>query len=183
LLKPFFPPIPEPNRPQVFVKTTNGTMGGKYLKAVFRPYTDETFSTRAPHDEALGILGPTIRAESGDKVVVHFLNKLPFNASVQVGCGCKLLDGWGGLFNQSAAGLAQAARPFTNNAHPSHLPTPTPLQPANRPLGGSSPSATPRPTRSTSRRPRPPPPPAAACCGPPRAASPRSRPRRPRPRR
>lgn len=59
-------------------------MGSKYTKAVFRPYTDATFTRRAPHDAHLGILGPTIRAEPGDKIVVHFLNRLPFNASVQV---------------------------------------------------------------------------------------------------
>jgi hypothetical protein len=68
---------------QTFVKTTNGTLGSKYTKAVFRPYTDATFKTRAPHDAALGILGPTLRAEVGDRLVVHFLNRLPFNASVQ----------------------------------------------------------------------------------------------------
>lgn len=70
--------------PQTFVKTTNETMGSKYTKAVFRAYTDATFTTKAPHDPHLGILGPTIRAESGDKIVVNFKNMLPFNASVQV---------------------------------------------------------------------------------------------------
>jgi FtsP/CotA-like multicopper oxidase with cupredoxin domain len=74
-------------RPQVFVETTEGTLGSEYRKAVFRGYTDATFKTPAPRDELFGILGPTIRAEAGDKIVVHFLNRLPFNASVQVGGG------------------------------------------------------------------------------------------------
>lgn len=69
---------------EVFVKTTKETLGSKYTKAVFRPYTDATFTKRATHDPLYGILGPTLRAETGDKIVVHFLNKLTFNASVQV---------------------------------------------------------------------------------------------------
>ncbi|GBF99637.1 multicopper ferroxidase [Raphidocelis subcapitata] len=69
---------------EVFVKTTNETMGSRYTKAVYRAYTDATFTKRAPREAALGILGPTLRAEVGDKIVVHFLNRLPFNASVQL---------------------------------------------------------------------------------------------------
>ncbi|KIZ07330.1 hypothetical protein MNEG_0617 [Monoraphidium neglectum] len=69
---------------KVFVETTEGTLGSEYRKAVFRGYTDATFKTPAPRDELFGILGPTIRAEAGDKIVVHFLNRLPFNASVQL---------------------------------------------------------------------------------------------------
>lgn len=61
-------------------------MGSKYTKAVFRAYTDSTFTKKAPHDPHLGILGPILRAEAGDKIVVNFKNKLPFNASVQVCC-------------------------------------------------------------------------------------------------
>jgi FtsP/CotA-like multicopper oxidase with cupredoxin domain len=38
-------------------------------------YTDETFKTRKPQPEWLGILGPIIRAEVGDTVLVHFLNR------------------------------------------------------------------------------------------------------------
>ena len=69
---------------QTFVKTTNETLGSKYVKAVYRAYTDATFTKRVPHDPHLGILGPIIRAEQGDKIVVNFKNMLPFNASIQV---------------------------------------------------------------------------------------------------
>lgn len=72
---------------QIFVKTTNETLGSRYTKAVFRAYTDASFTKRAPHDQMYGILGPTIRAETGDKIAVHFFNKLPFNASIQVRAG------------------------------------------------------------------------------------------------
>jgi FtsP/CotA-like multicopper oxidase with cupredoxin domain len=48
-----------------------------FRKAVYREYTDATFSTlkpRAPEWEHLGILGPLIRAEVGDVIKVVFKN-------------------------------------------------------------------------------------------------------------
>lgn len=48
-----------------------------YLKAVYREYTDATFTTlkpRPPEWEHLGILGPLIRAEVGDVIKVVFKN-------------------------------------------------------------------------------------------------------------
>jgi len=48
-----------------------------YRKAIYREYTDGTFTTlkpRAPEWEHLGILGPLIRAEVGDTVKVVFKN-------------------------------------------------------------------------------------------------------------
>src|SRR4051812_36647763 len=41
-------------------------IGRIYLKAIYREYTDATFSTlkpRAPQDEYMGLLGPPLRAE------------------------------------------------------------------------------------------------------------------------
>ncbi len=38
-------------------------------------YTDASFKTMKPQASWLGILGPLIRAEVGDRVVVHFLNR------------------------------------------------------------------------------------------------------------
>ena len=48
-----------------------------FRKAVYREYTDATFSTLKPHSpewEHLGILGPLIRAEVGDVIKVVFKN-------------------------------------------------------------------------------------------------------------
>ncbi len=56
-----------------------------YLKAVYREYTDATFTTlkpRSPEWEHLGILGPLIRAEVGDVVKVVFKNNLGFICSM-----------------------------------------------------------------------------------------------------
>jgi hypothetical protein len=42
-----------------------------YKKAVFRAYTDSTFTTQLPRDEAMGTLGPPLRAEVNDTLKVH----------------------------------------------------------------------------------------------------------------
>ena len=46
----------------------------RWMKTRFTEYTDGTFSHRKPQPEWLGILGPIIRAEVGDTVIVHFRN-------------------------------------------------------------------------------------------------------------
>jgi Multicopper oxidase len=47
----------------------------QWSKTRFIEYTDDTFSVRKPQPPWLGILGPIIRAEVGDTIVVHFLNR------------------------------------------------------------------------------------------------------------
>jgi FtsP/CotA-like multicopper oxidase with cupredoxin domain len=44
-------------------------------KVRYIEYTDNTFTTRKPQPDWLGILGPVIRAEVGDTILVHFLNR------------------------------------------------------------------------------------------------------------
>ncbi|MBS1852896.1 MAG: multicopper oxidase domain-containing protein [Acidobacteria bacterium] len=44
-------------------------------KSRFIEYTDATFSVRKPQPEWLGILGPVIRGEVGDEIIVEFLNR------------------------------------------------------------------------------------------------------------
>ena len=58
---------------------------GVYRKAVYREYTDATFTTikpRAPEWEHLGILGPLIRAEVGDVIRVVFRNRTKLSCSL-----------------------------------------------------------------------------------------------------
>ncbi len=65
-------------------------VGTKYKKALYREYTDETFTTltpRAPEWEHLGFLGPMIRAEVGDTIEILFKNNVSFPASMHVGVG------------------------------------------------------------------------------------------------
>lgn len=47
----------------------------QWPKSRFIEYTDDTFTTRKPQPDWLGILGPVIRAEVGDEIVVEFLNR------------------------------------------------------------------------------------------------------------
>ncbi len=60
-------------------------IGRKNVKARFVEYTDTTFSTPktiSPEWEHLGILGPVIRANVGDSVIVYFKNKTTINTSI-----------------------------------------------------------------------------------------------------
>jgi FtsP/CotA-like multicopper oxidase with cupredoxin domain len=47
----------------------------RWPKTRFIEYTDDTFTTPKQQPEWLGILGPVIRAEVGDEIVVDFLNR------------------------------------------------------------------------------------------------------------
>lgn len=47
----------------------------EWPKTRFIEYTDGSFTTKKPQPQWLGILGPIIRAEVGDEVVVEFLNR------------------------------------------------------------------------------------------------------------
>ncbi|KAI8089734.1 Cupredoxin [Halteromyces radiatus] len=50
-------------------------LGTVYRKAVYRQYTDASFSIPIAHDPALGFLGPIIKAEAGDRIQVEFFNR------------------------------------------------------------------------------------------------------------
>jgi hypothetical protein len=51
------------------------TLQTRFPKTRYIEYTDATFSTRKPQAEWLGILGPEIRAEVGDTILVDFINR------------------------------------------------------------------------------------------------------------
>ncbi|KAI1893976.1 hypothetical protein AGOR_G00129200 [Albula goreensis] len=71
---------------EVFFGTGDGRLGGVYQKVRYVGYTDDTFTTRKqiiPEEEHLGILGPIIRAESGDVIEVTFMNKASRTYSLQ----------------------------------------------------------------------------------------------------
>jgi FtsP/CotA-like multicopper oxidase with cupredoxin domain len=61
----------------VFVENTSDRIGSTYIKALYREYTDETFSelkTRTSEWQHLGTLGPIIHAEVCDTIKVVFKN-------------------------------------------------------------------------------------------------------------
>ena len=69
----------------VFVAGGRDRIGKVYLKALYREYTDDSFATLKERPAAwahLGTLGPVVRAEVGDTIVVHFKNKARFPFSV-----------------------------------------------------------------------------------------------------
>ena len=67
---------------RVFLEAGPERIGRQYLKAVYRAYTDDTYATPSPHPEHLGLLGPNIRAEVGDTITLHFLNRSSFPLTV-----------------------------------------------------------------------------------------------------
>jgi hephaestin len=63
---------------KIWTEHSKDRIGTVYRKALFREFTDDTFATekkRSPDWEHLGVLGPLIRAEVGDTIVIHFMNK------------------------------------------------------------------------------------------------------------
>jgi len=73
---------------------TGGPLGPTSTKAVWRAYTDATFSEALPHEAHLGLLGPTIHAEAGDALIVAVRNALPFPVNFEAG-GLELAAGGG----------------------------------------------------------------------------------------
>jgi len=63
-----------------FMQSGPHSVGKVYRKAIYREYTDASFTQlkpRAPESEHLGILGPVLRAEVGDTIRVVFRNHAP----------------------------------------------------------------------------------------------------------
>jgi FtsP/CotA-like multicopper oxidase with cupredoxin domain len=63
---------------KAFNQRTKNLIGSVYRKAIYREYTDATFTKlkpRAPGDAYMGLLGPTIYAEVGDTIHVVFKNR------------------------------------------------------------------------------------------------------------
>nr|XP_012638288.1 ceruloplasmin isoform X3 [Microcebus murinus] len=58
----------------IYLQTGTDRIGRIYKKALYLPYTDETFTTTMEKPVWLGFLGPIIKAETGQKVYVHLKN-------------------------------------------------------------------------------------------------------------
>jgi len=69
----------------VFVGAGTDRVGSVYRKALYREYTDDSFTVAkevAPEWRHLGLLGPLVRAEVGDTIVITFQNQTSRPASV-----------------------------------------------------------------------------------------------------
>ncbi|KAF7464647.1 hypothetical protein GHT09_006339 [Marmota monax] len=58
----------------LFLERGPNRIGNIYKKAVYRHFTDGTYSTEIPKPSWLGFLGPILRAEVGDVIVIHLKN-------------------------------------------------------------------------------------------------------------
>lgn len=66
----------------VFVANGPDRIGKRYVKALYREYTDGSFRRRRQGPAHLGTLGPVIRAVVGDTIVVNFKNNTQFPLSI-----------------------------------------------------------------------------------------------------
>lgn len=60
-----------------YLRTSPTRIGGKYKKAVYSLYTNESFTERLgnkPRKDELGILGPVIRAQIRDVIKVKLVS-------------------------------------------------------------------------------------------------------------
>ena len=76
---------PYDERARYYTEKGPGRIGPIYHKAVYREYTDASFTTLKPRAAAwehLGVLGPVIRAEVGDTIKVVFKNNARFPFSM-----------------------------------------------------------------------------------------------------
>ncbi len=104
-------------------------IGRKYKKAVYRQYTDSTFTElvqRTADEEHLGLMGPVIRAEVGDIIVVHFKNNANFPASIHPHGVQYMKDSEGAPYNDNSAGadrLDDAVAPGSQATYTWNVPT------------------------------------------------------------
>ena len=86
-------------------------IGRKAKKALYREYTDATFSMLKPRPAEwahLGFLGPLIRAEVGDTIKIVFRNNARFPAAVHPHGVLYKKDSEGALYNDGASAADKA---------------------------------------------------------------------------
>jgi manganese oxidase len=72
-------PIEVSPRASVAGYTANGSLGTKWQKAMYRQYSDASFTNLVPQPAWQGLNGPTLRGEVGDMIEILFINRLPSN--------------------------------------------------------------------------------------------------------
>jgi manganese oxidase len=92
----------------VFVQNGPNRVGHVYRKALYRGYTDATFTTKTPADPQLGMLGPVIRAEVGDTIKVVFRNNTSIPASIHPHGVFYTKSSEGAPYNDGTNGAAKA---------------------------------------------------------------------------
>jgi FtsP/CotA-like multicopper oxidase with cupredoxin domain len=98
--------------PDVFAITNAPHVQARIMrKAIYREYTDSTFTTlkpRPPRWQHLGILGPILRGAVGDTIVVVFRNNAHFPASIHPHGVFYTKANEGALYNDGTSGADKA---------------------------------------------------------------------------
>lgn len=91
----------------MFTTRGNHAIGREYYKVLYREYTNETFSKEKDHPEYLGFLGPILKGEEGDTIVVHFKNMAHGNFSVHPHGVFYRKDSEGALYADETSGASK----------------------------------------------------------------------------
>jgi hephaestin len=95
----------------VFVQNGPDRIGSKYIKALYREYTDGSFTRLKPRPAEwnhLGFLGPVIRAAVGDAIVVNFKNNTTRPVSIHPHGVFYNKNGEGAPYNDGTSGANKA---------------------------------------------------------------------------
>uniref|UniRef100_A0A8D0KUN2 ferroxidase n=1 Tax=Strix occidentalis caurina TaxID=311401 RepID=A0A8D0KUN2_STROC len=93
-----------------FFKRSPYRIGGVYWKAKYVEYTDESFreeKQQSEEEKHLGILGPVIKAEVGDTILLTFVNKASWPFSIQPH-GVSYGKAWEGMRYHDGFGVSVA---------------------------------------------------------------------------
>jgi FtsP/CotA-like multicopper oxidase with cupredoxin domain len=93
--------------------TAEGSLGLRWQKALYREYTDASFTKLSTQPPWQGLMGPTLRAEVGDMIEILFVNRLPNNYATMHSMGLQYSkDNEGSLYpNNTMPGQASPVAP------------------------------------------------------------------------
>nr|XP_008106315.1 PREDICTED: hephaestin-like protein 1 [Anolis carolinensis] len=107
----------EDEKAAVHVKRDAKRIGRIYKKAIFRQFTDETYSQAISKPPWLGFLGPVLKAEEGDTFVIHLKNFASRPYSIHPHGVFYTKDSEGALYPDGTGGKSKEddfVRPGTN---------------------------------------------------------------------
>jgi manganese oxidase len=128
--------LPFGEEEEIFVTPDEDRIGSVYTKALYREYTDASFTTRKsvePEWEHLGALGPALRAQVGDTIKVVFKNNTPQPFTMHAHGVFYLKDSEGAPYDDGTSGAAKDDDAVPQGAvHTYVWPVPARAGPARR---------------------------------------------------
>uniref|UniRef100_UPI0010A077F5 LOW QUALITY PROTEIN: hephaestin-like protein 1 n=1 Tax=Podarcis muralis TaxID=64176 RepID=UPI0010A077F5 len=92
----------------VYVRRGPNRIGRVYKKAIFKQFTDDTYSQEIPKPSWLGFLGPVLRAEERDTFIIHLKNFASRPYSVHPHGVFYEKDSEGALYRDGTGGKSKA---------------------------------------------------------------------------